>query len=362
MIANKPKIKILPNFETIKLNGVQQVNEHGVLVLSGYLTNEEEHIIFQQLLATNSAIGVTLENEDGNDEIWFNGIATESNIYTENDQKILELKLMTATCLMDHSVHFRTFQSQSTTYQSIVNTINKKYEGAKTITTIDGNKNIAHLVAQYRETDFAFAKRMASHFNTAIIPDARFAQPTYYIGLPKRNESVEINTTTFHAKKDLNAFFDKKGKGIGNISEMDTVFYEYKTRDVYTLGEVIRFNGKKLRVSKIISELEFSELMHTYTLCGDNGLLTPTVYNERLIGLSLKGRVCAVSKDQVEVSLDNDENKGKTGTRRYPYATPYSTPDGTGWYFMPEIDDQIIMHFPTEKEESVYVANSVYIN
>ena len=37
------------------------------------------------------------------------------------------------------------------------------------------------------------------------------------------------------------------------------------------------------------------------------------------------------------------------GTRVFPYATVYSTPDGTGWYCMPEIGDAVRLYFPCER-------------
>jgi len=44
----------------------------------------------------------------------------------------------------------------------------------------------------------------------------------------------------------------------------------------------------------------------------------------------------------------------------FPYSTIYSSPDGTGWYFMPEIGDIIRLHFPTEHEGDAFVISSVH--
>lgn len=43
----------------------------------------------------------------------------------------------------------------------------------------------------------------------------------------------------------------------------------------------------------------------------------------------------------------------------FPYATVYSSPDGTGWYCMPEEKDCILLHFPDEIESHAYVCSSV---
>lgn len=55
-----------------------------------------------------------------------------------------------------------------------------------------------------------------------------------------------------------------------------------------------------------------------------------------------------------------DENKQSAGVYWFPYATVYSTQDGTGWYCMPEIDDKIRLYFPTENEKDAYAASAYH--
>ena len=80
-----------------------------------------------------------------------------------------------------------------------------------------------------------------------------------------------------------------------------------------------------------------------------------------LAGCSFDGVVSAVKKDKVQVELEQDENKAKAGRRWFDYATPYSTPDGTGWYCMPEAGDKIRLCIPTEDESGAYVVSSVHV-
>lgn len=66
-----------------------------------------------------------------------------------------------------------------------------------------------------------------------------------------------------------------------------------------------------------------------------------------------------MEKDQVQVSLAYDVEGG--GKRWFAYSTPYSSPDGTGWYFMPEPGEEIRLHFPTQEEDAAYVVSSTHI-
>ena len=46
----------------------------------------------------------------------------------------------------------------------------------------------------------------------------------------------------------------------------------------------------------------------------------------------------------------------------YPYSTIYSSPDGSGWYCMPEINDKIRLHFPNRDEKNAYVISSYHLD
>lgn len=129
---------------------------------------------------------------------------------------------------------------------------------------------------------------------------------------------------------------------------------------MFVLGECLRFNGQPLYIYAIDTELIGAELYHTYTLGRKSGFLVPEEYNLKMIGNSLSGKISAVQKAVVQISIDKDENKS-SGVRWFPYSTIYSTPDGTGWYCMPEIGDTIRLYVPTEHDEEAYVANSVHL-
>mgnify|MGYP002512963119 FL=1 len=87
----------------------------------------------------------------------------------------------------------------------------------------------------------------------------------------------------------------------------------------------------------------------------------PQIYQNELVGLSLMGRVNAIEKEQVQICLDNDENR-QSGNCWFAFSTVYSSPDGTGWYCMPEKGDAVRLYFPTEKEENAFVSSAFHEN
>ncbi|MFI3212240.1 MAG: hypothetical protein R3Y24_02765 [Eubacteriales bacterium] len=361
MIANKVKVDSVATFDIFKLKGYQEVGNHGFVEVFGYVDENIEKVFNIETIQGNNTEVISLVDEEGTRTKWFDGVIKNYKIYTENERKILKLTLATGTFLMDSSYHFRSFQSESISYEDIFSIIHKGYAEGGTIINANGKNKIDSMIMQYMETDFEFAKRLASHFNLAIVPDARFSYPTYYVGFPKQGIKATIQSSTYTTKKDIDSYINKIGKGLADISENDLIVYEYISRDVLMLGDLVEFNGKQVYVSKIESELLSAELIHKYTFISSRGAQVPMIYNNNLIGLSLSGNITSVNRTEVMIRIDDDENMQNTGVRLYPYATPYSTDDGTGWYFMPEIEDKIALHFPTEKEGDVYVANSVHI-
>jgi hypothetical protein len=89
--------------------------------------------------------------------------------------------------------------------------------------------------------------------------------------------------------------------------------------------------------------------VHFYTLKEKGSFYTKQTFNEDLIGASLRGTVREIREDSVRVDIAGDT--GQSDFKWFPYATPFSQPDGYGWYFMPEIGDEIRLRFPSEKED-----------
>lgn len=86
------------------------------------------------------------------------------------------------------------------------------------------------------------------------------------------------------------------------------------------------------------------------------------IYNDKLTGVSLDATVTGVKGTNVTVSINKDENKASSGSRWFPYATVYSSPDGSGWYCMPEKGDSVRLYFPSDRESEAYVLSTAHLS
>ncbi len=360
MRDNHIYINPFPLLNILSFEGHQGVNQHGYVSFSGHIEAEtvQRCVAFAQ--QENPIIQVNIIDEAGSSLLFFAGVLTELEITVENQLNLLRAKVMTGTYLMDLNPHIRSFQSPSMTYGTVVNTPNEGYDNISVSVNIGGNEQIPGLILQYNETDWNFLKRMASHFNSVLIPNGLSGYPAYDFGIQSSSGGIAIESQAYSIRKKIGTYMVNRNNGMTGQTELDVTCYLYKSREVYVLGQCLLFNHRPLYISEIDTDLEGGELYHVYTLTPKAGLLVPEVYNFDLVGSSLSGKITTVQKAVVQISIDKDENK-KCGVRWFPYATVYSTPDGTGWYCMPEVGDSIRLCVPAEHDEQAYVASSVHL-
>ena len=215
------------------------------------------------------------------------------------------------------------------------------------------------LITQYKETDWEFVKRMASRFNSIVIPDYHSGgNVRYYFGLPRREAKIEMSPNTYQIKKDLSEYSIKTNHEVIDFLESDSMYYIVEDRNIYKIADKGSFMGRELYIHSLESHLVGEELKNYYTLKSQSGFKTIFYHNDLLTGASLNGWIHDVAKDIVQVRLQVDPDINLSGTRWFPYSTVYSNPEGSGWYCMPEIGDCIRLYLPSNAEDEAYVISS----
>lgn len=329
----------------LEIKGSQAFGSHGTLRIKGHITAEKEQE-YISLMTDETWVHVDAVTYDGITKNVFKGIIWDADIEKVGETCVLTLNLVTGSYLMDTVRHIRSFQDDGISYGSMLGTITEEYPNSAYKMTAGQGSTIPGFVLQYNETDWEFAKRLASHFETDIYPDSAYEGTKIYFGEPDTGAGAEITTNEYSVTK----------------RNQETYSYTVRWRELFHMGECVQFNGMPVWVAGIDTELDGSELYHTYHLVQRNEIKTKGRYNEKCVGASLTGKVLAVDKDKVQVELEKDENKDHAGKRWFLYATPYSSPDGTGWYCMPEVGDQIRLRVPSDHEGEAYVISSVHMD
>jgi hypothetical protein len=333
------------------------VNEHATFYIRGHVSEGNDAYVLRSSASERVKFNA-LDPTEGQKEL-FNGFINDIDMNIENDMSILTLSLLSGSALMDIDLKTRTFQDSQMTYKNVTKRMSEGSDNFTFAWPTDGGKNIGSMTAQYKETDWNYAKRLAGRLGTVVVPNYLLGEPYISIGMTNKDkpEQKGIDVISYSIKKGTSEY--RASKPSGGYTERDAISYVVKSRDIFDLCDKVPFMGHTLFVYAIDTFYDGNELVHYYTLKEQSGFYTKNLFNEDLIGATLSGTVKAIQNDEVQVEVNGDVSQ--TNHKWFPYATPFTQPKGSGWYFMPEAGDEIRLQFPSEKEHDAYVSSATHI-
>ena len=331
----------------------KKVGEHGYAIVKGMIAASDENKVIRSVLTNEFASFYTQEN--GKDKPLFCGVILSVDISNESGVKIATIKLGDGTRLLSNDIRTRTFQNVNMTYEELVSTVSASYQNINILQNVACGVPLGKLIVQYKEDDWTFLTRLASLHNQPLIPryDKENVSCDFGLNTQKKEYGIEVLCySKGNCKKEYHKDLD--------ILPGDFNYIKVTTRDFRELGEKVKFDGQSLYIYQVDSVLRGAEIIHTYELRSKRGFMVETLYNWGLTGASLNASVIAVSNDTVKVAVDVDGGQEESKAKWFPYSTVYSSPDGTGWYCMPEKGDHVRLYFPDEIEDDGYIISSIH--
>jgi len=333
----------------------KSVNQHGKAVIRGVLKEGERAI---EKISDVTRMSVLAIGDTGK-KVIFSGVVESMSVQEVNGVTECEICLVGATTLMDIKRRTRTFQNADLPYKELIQEINSAYTadfscGGKV------EKAIKDFIVQYKETDWEFLIRIASNIDACIIPEYSIPKINYYIGLPHSTYQFRDDFIEYTRKKEINCLRNYGGRLMRN-SEVDDVI-TFVHREILELGTCVALTEGNYYVYKIKSFLKKEELVHEYELRRKNDFEVKKMYNFMIVGASLDAKIIDVKAAKVKVKVDADVTQDKEKAKWFAYSSVFSSPDGTGWYCMPENGDKVRMYFPSEKESDAYIISSVHVD
>ncbi len=354
---------VVEPFSFINLLGCtvkKHVGEHATALVQGIISEEAEDKYIEMALKETQAV-IKAVDDEGAETVIFSGFVCDARLHNENLVRTLTIELVTQSYRMDRILQTRTFQNAGMTYDEVLDFIGADYTDYDVMMTTGSGTAIGDLIVQYQETDWAFARRMASHFNTFLVPDYIGGKQRYFFGMPQRGDGKAMDPISYTIHKAVGEFIDKTENDVDGLSESDAMYYWVKDREIYELGQRVTFKGRELYIFAVQTELEGEELVHYYSLKSEAGFKPRRIFNERMIGASLDATIIEVQQDTVKAHVHCDEKQDKATAKWFSYSTVYSSPDGTGWYCMPEEGDSVRLYFPDETEPEGYVISAAHL-
>ena len=347
------------SFKSITIS--REVNQHTRATVIGCIADDmaEQYMamLLRELWVTVEAVG-----EPGNRELLLEGVVTDFSIDHGSHHKELSLTIHSGSYLMDTAQHFRTFQNADLSYDGVMGILDEGYADAGHIGKELAGNPIGDFLMQYEETDWEFVKRLASRLNYCVCPADKFTGTRYYFGLKERDQIQFPENMKFSLHKSIGEYMIKEGSKEIHLNKNDCQEFVVSSREAYHVGDWAYMLGARVIIYKIESRYEHDELMHHCYMRTAAGLATLNAYNQKLSGCSFEATVREAKEDLVQIDVHGDENAKQEITKWFKYSTVYSTPDGTGWYAMPEIGDVVRLYIPSKREHDGYVASSVHLD
>ena len=353
------QIKIEP-FEYVALQDIRihkGINCHADAEIILRIKDDRREAYLSRLYA-DTWVKVTAEGEEGMNTILFHGIVTDFAMEQDGYETLLRLKAESGTVLMDAKEHYRVFQNKDTACSLLFDQITAGYAGGRAQLTEGESDRTEGVLMQYHETDWAFLKRLASLHNRYLTPDVSRKGCCYTVGMPEGMEQG-FTATDITLTLDARTYRQNAGNGIKGLQPADMLTLTVTDREICQLGDFMLYKGGRYYIYDIITRYKGAECVHEYKLRRKEGLQTLPEEHQDVAGCSFEAVVTGVRKDTVQIDIQGDEWQAADGKKWFSYATVYSSPDGTGWYSMPEVGDTVRLYVP-DKEGRCLVTSSVH--
>ncbi|WP_107924613.1 hypothetical protein [Lysinibacillus parviboronicapiens] len=356
-------LQVLP-FELVSLQELtltKKMNEHATLHFTG-IVPEEIRDKYVEMTEANAAIAVNQLDHQGNPIPLFKGVILSIKVSAVRDIYYLEVEAASNSYQLDIKTKSRSYQHKDMTYASLFQLMSPAYPGLDIIDEATKGGKLDKFTMQYLETDWQFLKRLASRFNTGLVPAATFDKPKFHFGVPAGSAKGKLADYHFTTRKKLADYLLYSENGNEGMEENDFLYYEVETDKVFNIGDHVSFNEQTLYVAEAITSMKNGLLKHIYSLSTKNGMNKSEVFNQAISGLSIEGKVLEVAKDHIKVHLTIDDKQDKEKAHWFLYSTGYTAEGHSGWYCMPEINDYVHVYFPSHKEEEGLASSSIRKN
>jgi hypothetical protein len=347
----------LPIDDILELSLSREAGEHSRFRIRGIASKEAAEAMIGDTEGTRT-VALSLKKGEKERKPRFSGLLTNCAVHRRGDVHEVEAEAVGHTVLLDTERRTRSFQDAGMLHEALAKAVTEPYGDADLILTCE-DRPIGDMFIQYNETDWEFLKRVACNLSCGLIPADGHSGARFYIGLDGNGDVTDVGGGRLTIQRDILSFL-KDDKNNPDLREPDGALrYTLHTGKWLDVGDPVKADGRILYVYSAKSELENGLLLHSYTLRDANGFLLPKRVNEKLAGVSLFGTVTGISKDRVSVALDIDAQNKYCAGRLFPYSTVYSSPDGSGWYVMPEEGDRVTLYLPHASEADAYVRSAV---
>ena len=291
--------------------------------------------------------------EEGQERLLFAGKITDARMVNERSLCCLKLKSVSYTMEWDLAPVSQSFLNLDMTYEQVMNKVLKDQPNAEIRDCVTRGAVIPDFLLQYEESDWQFLMRLASHFGTFLVPDCHAMHGRAYFGIPDMGEEYILDEEDYQETKDMNRYY-QIGCALGILPQEHMGWKVTSGRDL-SLAQKVRFRGISTIVTKVHYSTVNGELVRTYELSREKGMVCAPRKNPNIFGMSIPATVKKRSGNCVKVHFHIDkEYDASPNTKYFTYAI-----ESSFIYCMPEVGSQVHIYFPSDEERDAVAVHAI---
>ncbi|WP_342418693.1 deaminase domain-containing protein [Paenibacillus sp. FSL H8-0168] len=331
-----------------------ELGEHARLVITGSLEADQAHTI------------ITKASSDDKVELWYSDAKDQKHplfmgqlycvdVEHRHQEIVVTLDVISHSFKLDTQLKNRSFQHINQKYAEIVDAVLADYKGSDKIDEAFEKKETGQFIMQYQETDWIFLKRLASHVGALLVPNIVSHHAQIWIGIPQARQHIHLKEVPFTLQRKIAPYLDQEANGWRSASIGDYTRYTFEWDQMLQLGDEVERNHETYVITKREGQLIRGLVTWSYECALLAGLKVPKIYNRTIIGAAIEGKILEVSRNQVRLHLDIDDQQNPKDAQWFPY----SAEGNQVWYLMPEKGAQVKLYFPSADEDDAMVIQSV---
>lgn len=351
-------------YEVLRIEQIQlvgEMNEHHYLNIEAVI-EEKQVKAYLSASAKGKKVSVQFQNK-----VIYVGQIIKLQIRYKRQVGYLLIKAVSYSYDLDIQKHQRTFTDLNMTYEEVIREVLDKYQKKDCLDKITEGKRIPHLLVQYQETDWAFLKRLATHFEAVLEVDALRPSSRIYFGYEPRpidpgdcnNSEEPLGKNNVFKTSIINyeVFNKMKALTTDDLYEASVIGWQVESRIYVPLGAQFIFEGKKVCVARFEMISRFGEIIFQYELKLPKAIRTTYAFNEKLKGVNLEAIVKKRRNNQMQLHFCmNEQYKASDTNQWFAYGREISN-----FYCMPVNESKVHVAFLTGDEKQVVVNHGIRI-
>lgn len=323
---------------------------HHVSVEIVLLAEEEKIETAIHGMADNDGIEIY---EEGRRGLLFAGKIINLKMVKDRGLCCLNVKAFSYTMDWGLAPVSQSFLNLNATYKEVMDKVLQNQPDAELKDCVTKGAVIPDFLLQYEESDWDFLVRLASSFGTFLVPDCQADHGRAYFGIPDLGEEYVLDGEDYQEIKDMDGYY-RIGCMLG-ILPQEHMGWEVTAGKNLCLGQKVLFKG----ISTIVTEIHYrtteGELVRSYKLRREKGVVCPPKKNPHIFGMSIPATVMERSGNCVRVHFHIDpEYDNSPNIKYFTYAI-----ESSFIYCMPEVGSQVHIYFPSEDEKDAVAVHAV---